>query len=120
VLRPGGRLGLVWNTRDDNEPWVAELSATIGSETIEHRDAAGPIEESRLFGPIEKATFPWVQHVDRATLRDLVLSRSYCASRPLAEREAILAEVGRLFDEHATEGTIELPYVTEGYRAMRR
>ena len=117
VLRPGGRLALVWNTRDDREPWVAKLSATIGSESIDRGDAEGPIEASGLFGPVEKTTFPWVQRLDRATLRDLVLSRSYCAAKPPAERDAILVEVERLFDEHASGGVIELPYVTECYRA---
>lgn len=119
VLRPEGRLALVWNTRDDREPWVAKLSATIGSETIEREDAEGPIKASGLFGPVEREKFTWTQRLDRPTLRDLVLSRSYCAARPLAEREAILAEVGALFDEHATGGEIELPYVTECYRAAK-
>lgn len=119
VLRPDGRLALVWNTRDDQEPWVAKLSATIGSETIESDDAEGPIKASGLFGPIERETFAWAQRLDRPTLRDLVLSRSYCAARPLAERETILAEVATLFDAHATAGEIELPYVTECYRAAK-
>ena len=26
IMRPGGTLGLIWNTRDEAEPWVAELS----------------------------------------------------------------------------------------------
>jgi SAM-dependent methyltransferase len=119
VLRPTGRLALVWNTRDDQEPWVAELSRVIGSETIEHGDVEEPIAASGLFGPVESTTFSWTQQLDRATLRDLVLSRSYCASKPTDEREPVLAEVERLFDEHAVEGSIELPYVTECYRINR-
>lgn len=117
VLRPGGRLALVWNTRDDREPWVAELSRTIGGETVERGDAEEPIEASGLFGPVEKAQFEWSQRLDQTTLRDLVLSRSYCAVREPAEREGILAEVEGLFAEQAVEGALELPYVTECYRA---
>ena len=55
--------------------------------------------------------------LDRATLLDLVVSRSYCAKLPSAERKPILDGVERLFDEHAVDGAIELPYVTECYRA---
>ena len=32
VLRPGGRLGLVWNTRDERLGWVRELGQIIGSD----------------------------------------------------------------------------------------
>jgi SAM-dependent methyltransferase len=120
VLRPRGRLALVWNTRDDREAWVAELSATIGSETIEHGDAEQPIAASGLFEPVEREEFSWSQRLDRAGLRDLVLSRSYCAAREPAEREEILERVGAIFDDHASAGEIELPYVTECYRATKR
>jgi SAM-dependent methyltransferase len=119
VLRPEGRLGLVWNTRDDREPWVRELSGTIGSETIQRSDAVEPVEGSGLFGPVELATFEWKQRLDRATLRDLVVSRSYCASKPEVEREVVLAEVDRLFAAHAVGDELELPYLTECFRAAK-
>ncbi|WP_396919663.1 class I SAM-dependent methyltransferase, partial [Mycolicibacterium sp.] len=32
VLRPGGRLGLVWNTRDERLGWVKDLGQIIGHE----------------------------------------------------------------------------------------
>ena len=119
VLRLRGRLALVWNTRDDREPWVAKLSATIGSESIDRGDAEGPIAASGLFGPVDKTAFSWVQRLDRATLRELVVSRSYCASKPPEEREVVLTEVERLFDEHAVAGELELPYVTECFRTTK-
>jgi SAM-dependent methyltransferase len=120
VLRPHGRLALVWNTRDDRGPWVSELSRAIGSETVERGDAEEPIGASGLFGPVERARFPWTQQLDAATLRDLVLSRSYCAIKPREEQEKIFADVDRLFFEHASDGELELPYVTECYRAGKR
>lgn len=120
VLRPQGRLGVVWNTRDDREPWVAELSRTIGAETVARGDAEAPIEASGLFGPVEKTSFPWIQRLDGPMLRDLVLSRSYVAIKPREEQERILADVDRLFADHALGAEIELPYVTECYRAELR
>jgi SAM-dependent methyltransferase len=121
VLRPGGRLALVWNTRDDRVPWVAQLSDTVmGRETVVDRDAVEPIAASGLFGPVERATFPHAQRLDRQALLDLVLSRSYCAVRTEEERAPVLEQAGRLFDEHSGgAATIELSYLTECFRATR-
>jgi SAM-dependent methyltransferase len=120
VLRPEGGLALVWNTRDDREPWVATLSdAVIGRETIEERDAAEPVAVSGLFGPVERASFSFVQRLDRETLLDLVLSRSYCAVLSEEERAPVLERAVRIFDEHADGGAIELPYITACFRTQR-
>ena len=80
----------------------------------------GPIERSGLFGRVEHATFEHVQVVDREALRGLVLSRSYCAVLPEEERAPILAGVDALFDAHARDGMLTLPYVVECFRAARR
>jgi len=120
VLRPGGWVALVWNTRDDGEPWVAQLSEeAIGSETVEERDVAVPVEESNLFKTVERASFPYVQRLDREGLVDLVLSRSYCAVLTPEERTPVLDRVERIFDEHAVDGMLDLPYMTECFRAVR-
>jgi SAM-dependent methyltransferase len=119
VLRPGGRIALVWNVRDERVPWVSELSDAMVGRTGVDRGAAAPIEQSGLYGPVEHATFEHTQTVDRDALRALVLSRSYCAVLPEEERAPILGRVDLLFDEHARDGLLTLPYVVECFRAGR-
>ena len=118
VLRPGGRLGLVWNARDDGEPWVTRLTEAMG-ELVAGRVVEEVVPSSTLFEPFEQATFSFVQRLDRTALRDLVLSRSYCAIRTEEERAPVLAAVDAIFDEPAADGTIDLPYLTECFRAAR-
>ena len=120
VLRPGGRAALVWNMRDESEIWVEELSDAIVGRTGLDRGAVEPIERSGLFGPVEHAVFEHAQEVDRRTMRELVLSRSYCAIMPEVERDPILERVERIFDERARDGVLSIPYRTECFRAERR
>jgi SAM-dependent methyltransferase len=120
VLRPGGRLALVWNSRDDRDPWMARLSAIIGNETVSETDVVPVLAESGLFGPVETAQFSLVQVLDRDGLLDLVLSRSYCAKLTSAERAPTLDTVGALYDETAGPDGVSLAYVTECFRAERR
>ncbi len=119
VLRPGGRVALVWNVRDERLPWVAELSDAMVGRTGVDRGAAAPIERSGLYERVERATFEHVQEVDREALRELVLSRSYCAVLSEDERAPILERVDGLFDAHAEDGVLRLPYVVECFRAAR-
>jgi SAM-dependent methyltransferase len=119
VLRAGGRIALVWNSRDDRDPWMSRLSAIIGNETVQEWDVVPVIEEGGLFGPVESAQFSFVQMRDRDTLLDLVLSRSYLAKLPPAERQPVLDEVGRLYDETAGPDGVRLLYVTDCFRAVK-
>ena len=50
VLRPGGRLALVWNSRDDRDPWMSRLSAIIGNETVQETDVVPVIEQAGSSG----------------------------------------------------------------------
>ena len=119
VLRPGGRVALVWNIRDESESWVHELSDAMVGRTGVECGAAEPIDASGLFGPVEHATFSHVHEVDRETLQELVRSRSYCAVLSEEERAPVLQKVDELFVEHARDGVVRLPYLTECFRAMR-
>jgi hypothetical protein len=83
------------------------------------RGATEPIERSGLYGDVERATFEHTQDVDREALRALVLSRSFCAVLPEEERAPVLGRVDALFDAHARNGLLTLPYLVECFRAAR-
>ena len=98
---------------------MARLSELIGNERLAGDRSYLAVDESGLFGPVETAVFRHEQVVDRATLLDLVLSRSHCAKLPRADRDPVLDGV-RLYDEHAGPDGLRLPYVTECYRATKK
>jgi SAM-dependent methyltransferase len=117
VLRPGGRICLVWNQRDEKIPWVRRLGALIGTQE-QLRDPAQSLIFSELFGFVEEDDFSHWQTIDRRTLQDLVLSRSNIAVLDEAGRAAKLAEVVAFYDDfgRGMDG-MQLPYVTRCFRA---
>ncbi len=117
VLRPGGRVCLVWNQRDEKIPWVRRLGALIGTQE-QLRDPAQSLIFSELFGFVEEGEFSHWQTIDRRTIQDLVLSRSNVAVLDEAGRAAKLAEVVAFYDDfgRGMDG-MQLPYVTRCYRA---
>jgi len=123
VLRPGGVLALVWNLRRESLPWqrrLGELIADTEGTNIDPAHLCPGIRASPLFGRLEHAEFAIEQRLDRAGLVDLAASRSGVASRPPADRVAILGSVRDLFDQHVdATGTLTLAYRTVAYRAVR-
>ena len=120
VLRPGGRLALVWNLRDELTPWVAELSRIIGSQDASPMEVAPALHAAHThFNQLETAQFRHTQRLDRDMLVSLVRSRSYVAVRSAAEQSEIVADVVKLFDRFAESSQLVLPYVTLCYRATR-
>ena len=118
VLVPGGRLGLVWNIRDEREDWVAELGRILrdpGEHQRQDRGIIGP-----PFGPVEHRAVEWTHRLSRDELIDLAASRSYVITMPDQERAAVLAGVAHLAERRlgpAGTGELVLPYLTECYRA---
>jgi SAM-dependent methyltransferase len=120
ILTPGGRLGLLWNVRDDSADWVRRLDEIIGNRDRASDELAviGP-----PFGPVERHTFAWVHTIGAEQLIDLVTSRSAVILLPDDERAALLADVRRLMATHpdlAGRATYALPYLTYCTRAERR
>ncbi|HWV49085.1 MAG TPA: SAM-dependent methyltransferase, partial [Microbacterium sp.] len=73
------------------------------------------------FGPLESQEWEWTRPITRARLHDLAGSRSYVITASDAEKQRIRREMNELLDELGVHGddTIELPYVTRAFRAVR-
>lgn len=117
VLRPGGRLALVWNLRDSSEPWVRELWATIAPDEPEEIEHAG-LPAGAPFGQLESAVFAHAEQMDRTAVLDLALSRSYVASQLPERRAEILGAADDVLDKYAGTAGLRLPYRTYCYRAQ--
>jgi SAM-dependent methyltransferase len=117
VLRPGGRIGLVWNTRDERMGWVKDLGRIIGHEDdpFSHE-----VTLSDPFDDIERRQVEWTSYLTPQALIDLVASRSYCITSPADVRTQTLERVRELLATHpalASSTGLALPYVTVSIRA---
>jgi SAM-dependent methyltransferase len=129
VLKPGvGGIGLIWNVRDEDVPWVAELTGIMEphrSGTPTHRMGTWrqAFAESDRFTELLQRSFPYEQHLTPALVVDRVVSVSFIAALPDADRETVAAQVRALLARDPdTRGheDIVMPYRTDVYTAARR
>lgn len=118
VLKPGGHVALVWNSRDERIPWVRRMGAILGRQDLD-TSSAERLVHSDLFGFMEETSFKHWQEIDRETILDMARSRSSFAVMGDDERENHLAEVLAFYDDYGRgmDG-MRIPYVTRCYRAV--
>jgi MOSC domain-containing protein YiiM/precorrin-6B methylase 2 len=128
VLRPGGRVVLAWNRRDESVPWVKALGDAI------HRASAGEpqvgdatwresLARCALFAPWTTASFRQVQRLSPDGVLERAASVSYVAAATPRVRASVLDEVSAILrDDPVTAGRdeVELPYDTEVLWSERR
>jgi SAM-dependent methyltransferase len=137
VLRPGGGLGLIWNTRDDSVPWSRRLSEILEERGRSQRPwrerTAGSYWTTVLrpafsrkgsgFTPLRYRAFRHFQDGTPAMFVDRALSVSMVAILPPEQRRAVAREVRELLaTDPETRGrkSVRLPYRTDVYWAFVR
>ncbi|WP_353827200.1 class I SAM-dependent methyltransferase [Agromyces sp. SYSU T0242] len=124
VLRRGGVLGLVWNSRDTAAaPWLREAGELIGERYDASSSFASSARVGAPFGPLDEHQVRWVERMSRARFLDLVRSRSHWLTSPPDEQRTVVAAVETLLSTHpdlAGADELAVPYVTHCFRTVRR
>lgn len=127
VLKPGGRLGLVWNVRDESVGWVAAITEIItpyeGDTPRFHSGRWREAFTGKYFSDPEVTCFPY-SHVGspQEVVMDRFLSVSFIAALPTAEKASVTAQLRTLIDTHPDlrgRDTIAFPYQTQAYACHR-
>lgn len=125
ALRTGGHLSVVWHERDTRIPWVRRLGAflegPLGARDNEPRSTrvTEALLHSPLFSFVEEETWNVWQEIDRKTVADLVLSRSWVADLSPEARADAVAEVQAFYADYGRgmDG-MQLPYRVHAVRTQ--
>jgi SAM-dependent methyltransferase len=128
VLVPGGRLGLIWNVRDDRVSWMTALTEIIDRHTGDApRYSSGEWKQVLALAggwkDLQEETRRHVVVCDRATVLDRVASISFIAALEEPQHRQVLDQVEALLDTHpdlAGRGLWDFPYRTDLYWCERR
>jgi SAM-dependent methyltransferase len=126
ILRPRGRLALIWNDRDFDDPLTAGYSEIIQKASDRH-PAEGGVRRAEevpspapFFDEFGLTVFRYHQPLDREGLIGRALSSSYVPLDGPAY-ETMLSELRELYQRNRNDdGLIELAYLTKVFVSQRR
>lgn len=127
VLKPGGKLGLVWNLRDTRVSWVPGLDAIVNAlEGDTPRFYTGAWRRAfphAAFGPLQEQQF---SHGHTGSPEDVIFNRvrstSFVSALPAAERAKVDEQMRALIDaepELRGKDVVTVPYVTAAFVAVK-
>lgn len=127
VLQPGGRLGLVWNVRDESVDWVADLTAIVtpyeGDAPRFYKGDWRHAFPHPAFGPLHEMR---IDHFHEGSPEQVIVDRflsvSFIASLPAEEQTVVRQRIEALIASHpALRGreTVRFPYQTQAFYCER-
>lgn len=125
VLKPGGGVALIWNERNERDPFTAAYGEVIrgapGAAEVEvPRGRAGEaLLSCPLFKEARRVTYPNSQSLTADALLGRAFSASY-APRDSADASHWADRLRRVFADYAEAGSVDLSYETSAYLATRR
>lgn len=127
VLKPKGRLGLIWNARDESKTWVAEMTRIIdphegGAPRYKSMNWKQAFDSTTLFSKLKFQHFNYIQVGDVETIVDRVGSISFISALPTDDKSRVLNQVRAMVTTHPeTKNLLEikLPYRTDVYWCER-
>ncbi len=122
ILRPGGRVALLWNNRREDTPMLREYEALlqefgIDYARIKHQNAEADGRIPRFFGGREFAlrSFRNAQSCDFDSLKGRTLSASYMPAVDHTRYPAMIEALRSLYDAHQEKDSIRIDYETRMY-----
>lgn len=119
ILKPGGRIALIWNLRLQHTPFLRAYEELIRA-CARGYDAANRIDEPVLrefFAPqpMELQVFTQIRLLDFDALRGLALSASYMPAEGDPRYEEMERRLEEVFAIHHENGLVRMEYETKLY-----
>jgi SAM-dependent methyltransferase len=121
ILKPGGRLALIWNKRAVSEPFQQAYDAILSEYAPEYNKVnhmnldTNDIAAFFSAGSMELLHFDNSQSLDFSELIGRLQSSSYCPAEGSAQYIPLVTELVNLFDQFAVNGRIDFAYDTQLY-----
>jgi len=122
ILKPAGRVALLWNSRHvDTTPFLRDYEEllhrfAVDYAAVNHQNIdAEKVAEFYSPGRCTRTVAPNSQTFDFDGLRGRLLSSSYAPQAGDARHEPMLTALRELFDKHAEKGAVSFDYDTEVY-----
>jgi SAM-dependent methyltransferase len=128
VLKPGGRLGLVWNVRDESFDWVKRITDIItpfegDAPRFYKGDWKKPFPHA-AFTALEETAFTYEHEgTPEEVIIDRFMSVSFLAVLPADQKASVRSELEDLIASHPAlvgKEVVKFPYKTVAFHCRRK
>jgi len=123
ILKPEGRIVLVWNRRDSSSSkFLSEYETLLKSgipeyNQVSHSNASDELIEEFLGPGLTKTVFANYQEFDLDGLKGRLLSSSYCPAKGVRGHDELMLALESLYHSYATQTGVRFDYSTQVYKS---